>query len=534
MLKAPLLLRFGLHLSPQALNALVLHPDGSLHAFATPTSPGASLHATFTALLSRITPTLPQKVPLGEAIVTSSRPLSTLRPSGRVALLITEGFEDTLQLEDSQIRPSSIFGEQRLFELCPRKYCLGVPERLSADGTVIRPLTGAALLDLYQQVAKLNVSAVAVVLLHSYQNDAHERTIAEALRPLGLPVSLSSVVARRPDERRRAYATVLDACLAPTFQEEISVLRAAGFSRVLCCNSVGDLVPASQMLPLHSMLGAAAAGLRGVQRIAAINGLSQFLALGIDGNSATVALYDSKLEHNSNAQEMFPIGFDFGQELPAHELKIISLDTAFSNCGPQLLDALHAITIERGNDPADYALVCYGNVSASLATTLASQIGAKSMYMPPTAPLLAAYGALCAPIVCQHQELMLTEASNAQQIGQLAATISSLTSRLRADLRREGLLVSDHLPGYEWHAELCYKGQGLGQWPALTLAGLGDGSPALSGDTDVVVRFFHEHHRRYGFSLAECPVEILRVRVRATLPVITPHDVELSKLAVPL
>jgi N-methylhydantoinase A/oxoprolinase/acetone carboxylase beta subunit len=119
------------------------------------------------------------------------------------------------------------------------------------------------------------------------------------------------------------------------------------------------------------------------------------------------------------------------------------------------------------------------------------------------------------------------EASSAQQTGQIVTTLQALVSRLRDDLTREGYLPCEYPPTLEWLAEMRYHGQ---QGPALILPGIGDGGPAVGGETDLVVRFCVEHQRRYGFLLAECPVEIVALRVRFTLPVATPSYTELAKL----
>jgi N-methylhydantoinase A/oxoprolinase/acetone carboxylase beta subunit len=535
MPKAPLPLRVGLDLAEKSLNALLLRPDGRMHPFCAEFTADEPLDSVFAGLLSELATVLPEsREALGscEAVLASSRSFSALRKDRRVALLITEGFEDTLFLSDACCSPAGVFAGLRFAELCPRERCLGVKERLGADGAVITPLTSDSLSELYSRVAALNVSAVAVVLLHSYQNDAHERTIAEVLAPLGIPVSLSSVVARVPDERLRARATLLDACLAPTFCEELAALRKAGLSRVLCSESAGDVVPASQVLPLRRLLSKAACGLIGAQRLTATHGIPRFLSLGLDSRFATVALCDPTIPPMLQADAAPQTDPDIGIAVPAQELQVVELGNAdpSDELQDRLLSALQAITIERGHDPEVYPLVCYGSVKSPLATLLTERLGAQFVLMLPAASFVAAYGALCAPVVCQRRELLFVEASSAQQTGQVAATLHALCTRLRADLQRDGWKIADHLPGAEWMAELRYQGQGMGQLHVLTLTGLGDGGPAVSGATDLVVRFCAEHQRRYGFMLAECPVELVALQMRVTIPTAAPHHTELSKL----
>lgn len=69
-----------------------------------------------------------------------------------------------------------------------------------------------------------------------------------------------------------------------------------------------------------------------------------------------------------------------------------------------------------------------------------------------------------------------------------------------------------------WSADLRYAGQSH----ALTLLGIGDGEPAQDVASDLVVRFHQEHHRRYGFTVAERTIELVSVRVWAQLAVASP------------
>lgn len=549
MPKAPPPLRIGLDLGDQSLTALVLHPDGHLRHHHAELGEGRSLDSALTALIpGQLSPATPV-----EAILASRRHWTALRRGVRVALLITEGFEDVLQLDS---RRSVALGGLSLSELCPPELCLGVPERLGADGSVVRALTAESLGELRERVAALHVSAVAVVLLHSYQNDAHERTVAEALAPLGIPVSISSLIARVADERLRTRATLLDACLAPTLADELRSLRSlgpAGSLRALCVESSGHAVPCctkepAQSLPLRTALSAIAAGLRGIQRVASAGGgPPRFIALAAESCGATLALCDPSLPAGLRT----PLGFSFAgpgpggpspgipelgpgllpeilpelvAELPAQGFQVVGYEP--DQALAALEAALTAFTVEQGHDPADYPIVPYGSVAPRLAPELARRLGSPGAWMPPAPGLIAAYGALCSPIVCQQRELLLVEASSAQQIGQVSATLHALTARLRAELKSVGLITSDLLPGHEWLAELRY----LGQRHAIYLPGVGDGRPASSGATDLVVRFCDEHERRYGFRLPECPVELVALRVRVTVTGPMPSSAALARL----
>lgn len=192
----------------------------------------------------------------------------------------------------------------------------------------------------------------------------------------------------------------------------------------------------------------------------------------------------------------------------------------------QLVDAVWAVSVERGQDPADFPLLAYGPAGGLFAAAVAAQLGMRSVVIPPAADLLTAYGALSAPVLRERSRLLRCEASGAQQRGLLEATLRALTDELRRDLLAEGRIERGHPPGLQWSADLRYAGQAH----TLTLVGLGEGGPAPDGATDLVVRFHQEHERRYGFTLGERPVELEQVRVRAAAPIFGPSFVQLCQL----
>lgn len=539
MAKAPQSRRISLDLGEKSLSALLLRSDGRLETAHAALDGKKGLDDALAALPDALlrappsSPNLETGAPAVEVVLTTSRTFSTLRRRPRVAFLVTEGFEDLLLLDEKQRGGHGPFDGGFAFhpsELCPRERCLGVPERLGADGSVVRPLTAEALAELRQRVARLDVQAIAVVLLHSYQNDAHERTVAEALAPLRLPISISSEVARIPSERRRAFATVLDAGLRIDCGAELMALRRAGLLRVLRSDGSGDVSPASQASPLRQLYASTAAGLRGAQRIAAGHGLPRFLALHVAGSFAAVALHDPELLAEHPRERGLESLVDPFFDVPAQELRIVELSSEMDEAATAdtLAAALEAITIERGHDAASYPLLGYGTVTSQLLSAIADRLPVESVRMLPAPARVVGYGALCAPLVVTRRELLSVEASSAQQTGQVAATLHALTNRLRDELKVEGYVASSYLPGLEWLAELRYHGK---EGHALLLSGLGDGSPAVSGDTDLVVRFCAEHKRRYGFLLSECPVEIVALQVRVTLPVSTPSYSEFARLS---
>src|SRR5213594_940128 len=104
------------------------------------------------------------------------------RKGAKTALLTTEGFRDALE-----IRREGRYDMYDLFidpppPLVPRHLRREVPERLLADGSILKTLDEAAARRALAELAREGVEALAICLLHAYVNPAHERRLSEIAR----------------------------------------------------------------------------------------------------------------------------------------------------------------------------------------------------------------------------------------------------------------------------------------------------------------------------------------------------------------
>jgi len=216
------------------------------------------------------------------------------RRGGPVALVTTAGFEDVLEI-GRQARP-------RLYALHPvlpaplvdAPLRFGLDERLAADGSVVRAPTAAALEALRERIAaaarESGVRAIAVCLLHAYANDAHERAVAEALAPLGLPLSLSSAVLPLPREYERTSTTVVDAYVRPVVAPYLERLDGVGRVRVLGSNGGAMSAADAAAHPARTVLSGPAAGVVGALAVARACGVGEAITFDMGGTSTDVAL----------------------------------------------------------------------------------------------------------------------------------------------------------------------------------------------------------------------------------------------------
>ncbi len=141
-----------------------------------------------------------------------------------VAFVTTEGFRDML-LIGRQNRPN-LYALQivRPAPLTPAENWFTVRERIGADGEVVEPLEQLEIGRLIRAIQDRGLRHVAVCLLFSFVNPAHEQAIGKACREAGLTASLSSEVLPEFREYERASTTVINASLRPTVEEYLAKL----------------------------------------------------------------------------------------------------------------------------------------------------------------------------------------------------------------------------------------------------------------------------------------------------------------------
>ena len=162
------------------------------------------------------------------------------RRGAKTALITTEGFRDVIEM-----RTESRFEQYDLNltlpePLLPRNRRYVLRERMDATGAALIPLDRADIEALADELADANYESIAVGLLHSYVNDAHERLIAEVLAEKlpNVMVSLSCEVSPQMREYERFNTTIANAYIKPLMKSYLGRLKdrladeGAGLSRV--------------------------------------------------------------------------------------------------------------------------------------------------------------------------------------------------------------------------------------------------------------------------------------------------------------
>jgi N-methylhydantoinase A len=146
------------------------------------------------------------------------------RKGARVAFLTTKGFEDTIAI-GRQARPKLYDWFQQVPEcLVPKQWRFGVTERIGSRGELLLEIDPEEPASVVMAIAASGVESVAVSTLFSFANIESEVEIAEALAPLGLPLSISHRILPEFREYERASTVVANAYVAPKVGSYIASL----------------------------------------------------------------------------------------------------------------------------------------------------------------------------------------------------------------------------------------------------------------------------------------------------------------------
>jgi N-methylhydantoinase A len=215
----------------------------------------------------------------------------------RTALVTTAGFADVLEI-GRQARDDlyDLSRPARVPPPVPRELCFEAAERLGPDGMPLLRLTEAEAQRVAAEVRATGVEAVAVCLLHSYANPAHEAQLEAALGGVRA-LSISHRVSRERREFERASTTALNAAVMPVIdrylrmQEEAIAGSFPGAPSFVVHSAGGMMTIArARSLPLATVMSGPAAGVAATARLARRYGIARAVSLDMGGTSTDVCL----------------------------------------------------------------------------------------------------------------------------------------------------------------------------------------------------------------------------------------------------
>ncbi len=213
------------------------------------------------------------------------------RRGARTALITTEGFEDVLEI-GRQARPELYnLNAVKPPPVVPAELRFGLTERVTATGEVIDPLNQKQLPKLISQLRKANVESAAICFLFSFLLPEHEQQVAQALRSLGIPLSVSHQILPEYREFERTSTVTINAYLQPLMSKYLSRL-ARHTSQLRVMQSSGGSISAAVAgdEPVRTILSGPAGGVVGALHVARAAGFEKIITFDMGGTSTDVAL----------------------------------------------------------------------------------------------------------------------------------------------------------------------------------------------------------------------------------------------------
>ena len=560
------------------------------------------------------------------------------RRGARVALVTTEGFEDLIEI-GRQARPRLYDLDARQAPpLVSRALRFGVRERTAADGTILQRPSAAGIARLTSKLKGLRAESIAVCFLFSYLNPANERVVAQALKELQLPISVSHEILPEFREYERLATVVINAFLAPRMAEYLKRLErgvgedigkratssnslvgpngvrpwgerrsplpygdAAG--RVYVMQSSGGITTAARAArePVRTILSGPAGGVVASTWLTRQLGISRAISFDMGGTSTDVCLIDGqpRTTHETSvgglpvavpvldvhsvgagggsltrldaggALRVGPqsagakpgpicyrgggaqptvtdanlllgrldpdhfLGGEFQLDLRAAErgfadfLHRHSRRTGFKTV-PELAagivavsnatmeKALRVISVERGHDPREFALICFGGGGGLHAADLARSLRLPKVVVPQNPGAFSALGILLSDVIRDSvRSVLLSVPEEGRQSSQrlaefwrdLAKRFAILERVSRAELQHEGFPAE--LARAERRLDLRYAGQSY------------ELSVPLRRDFR---RLFHQaHEKAYGYAHVGRTMEIVNLRSRLVISMPKPR-----------
>ena len=172
-----------------------------------------------------------------------------------------------------------------------------------------------------------------------------------------------------------------------------------------------------------------------------------------------------------------------------------------------MLGAIRVVSVERGHDPRDFALVPFGGAGPLHGGALSRLIGCPVQLVPPAPGVLSALGLLASSLRAEFSRSCV-QRKGRFDLAQIAEVFAGLERDAVEWLSAEG--VAENARRISWHASLRYEDQGS----ELTLPWSNRATDHTA--LDAMKEAFHaEHERLYSFRLDEVPIEMVTLRVDA-------------------
>ncbi|RDJ27916.1 hydantoinase/oxoprolinase family protein [Bosea caraganae] len=254
--------------------------------------------AGFEEIIARIEPRPGESVIVMHGTTVSTN--TVIERNGSVlALLVTRGFRDILDLQRFRLNDPIRIDAGRTEPLVPRHLVFEIDERLEPNGSVHTPIDLAQVREAALAAKAQGATSIAIAFLHSYANLDHELAAAQVIAD-AVPeadVSISSEILPRIGEYERSIACVLNAYVRKRLATYIGEVEAylgqrLAQTRLFITRSNGGALAAKEArnFPIHTLLSGPASGVTAARFFAAAEPERRFLTMDMGGTSTDMSL----------------------------------------------------------------------------------------------------------------------------------------------------------------------------------------------------------------------------------------------------
>ena len=235
------------------------------------------------------------------------------RRGAKTALITTKGFRDVIEM-----RTESRFEQYDLNltlpdPLLPRYRRYVIDERIDGKGNILKALDDKEIHALADIIEQASYESIAIGLLHSYVNPAHEQHIKRLLaeRLPDVMISVSSEVSPQMREYERFNTTIANAYIKPLMKSYLSRLKTrlgdeGADCPVFLMHSGGGIISLENAaeFPVRLVESGPAGGAVFAANIAASHGLEKVLSFDMGGTTAKICLIKNHIPKTARVFEV--------------------------------------------------------------------------------------------------------------------------------------------------------------------------------------------------------------------------------------
>jgi N-methylhydantoinase A len=370
------LYRIGVDIGGTFTDIVLVGSDGEIHTLKIPSSADDYARAIVEGLgqvfgESGAAPAAVEEIRHGTTVASNA---ILERKGARVGLITTAGFRDVLEIRTLRMPRLYDLAWNKPEPLVPRYLRQTVRERIDHKGLIEVALTTA---DAERAVAQLlaeKVEAIAVCLLNSFANPAHELMVGDVVKRMAprLPLSISYQVLPEIKEYERTSTTVINAYVMPIVATYLYALRrqldAADIpARLLIMQSNGGLMTdaAARERPMHIIESGPAGGVVGAQALARSMAVAKIITFDMGGTTAKASIVEDGQLMRAHEYAV-GAGIMIGSRLltgAGYSLKVPAIDLAEVGAGGGShvwIDAGGSLQVGPESAGASPGPVCYG------------------------------------------------------------------------------------------------------------------------------------------------------------------------------